>query len=401
MAGLDYVQHVFAMAVSGGVIFLIAAGLDTLLDSRARSRIEKSLASLDRIESGDLLINGAEGIVCFDDTSLSVLGRVPGPWVGKIKAARSRIENDMTRFDLQSARLDATALKRYGATLSPLAGCLFLMNPESGHSVAISYRKQRRMPGIRTADRIRRRLRLKGFEPDSEQTSLLQNRLELANQEKNLTRLHFLRVAHDMRMPLATLGLLRQRLHDAAQASGSTEVQEISARMGRQAEELRLYLDSLLSIESPGGTETAETLSPSGVLQALVEARMPAFEKKRVRLICRIEPLPELRLPHTSFVRILDNLLANALHFSPPGSAVRTGTTANGIWIEDSGPGLSPDDFEEYVELGRRNLGRSGGGHGLGLAAAFEMALSMGARLRLEKAEGRGARFLLVLPATS
>ena len=96
--------------------------------------------------------------------------------------------------------------------------------------------------------------------------------------------------------------------------------------------------------------------------------------------------------------RVLDALLENALHHTPPGGIVTLSAAQEGdslrITVADTGPGVPPDLrawlFEPFV-TGRPD------GTGLGLAIARELADAMGGRLFLADA-APGATFVLELP---
>lgn len=423
MPGLEYAQHVFAMAVSGGVIFLIAARIQSMLDLRQRNAAERAIEQTHRIDGLDGLLSfGAQAVIVHHSGKCKcAAGLVPeNTWEPALEAAARHIAADMLRYDLRAARLDGAALKKYA--IQGWRGCLVLrLTSEIDSTIFLMYRRHTLLPGVQHAEQIRRLISalpffLKGKDAEASDAVDLRRSLDLARQEMALARMQFLRLAHDIRMPLSTILMAGDRLSrelsnlPAAGPEGTIPavIGEIAGRLVRQGQQLRLYLESLLAIESGNFQEgDSSRLSPGAVLLALLDSRQPEFEKRGVRLKAGdIDPEWTAKLPHATLIRALDNLLANALRFTPAGGTVVVGSQkaaeSGSIWIEDSGPGLSPADFDEFVEMGRRNLGRSGGGHGIGLAAAFEMARAMGGRLALETPRlGTGARFLLVLPAES
>jgi signal transduction histidine kinase len=413
MPGLDYAQHVFAMAVSGGVIFLIAAGLESVLNSRRRLAAEKAIEQASAVDSKEMVSLGVDSVLLLRSGKCScIAGRAPPTgWQRNLETVHRQIAGDMVRHDLRTARLDRTALRKYGAPLGPSGGCMIFRLADESDSLAIlAYRRDASLPGLRSAELLRRKWRLTQTQPEAVSLPVQSRDLAIAKQESALMRLQFLRVAHDLRMPLSTILLLRERLKRELTALPGVPfgVTDALDKLVRQIDQLRLYLDSLLAIESGQLTDGEATrLCPGSVMQALVDARQAEFERKNVHLLsAEIDSEWTSVLPPPTLMRVLDNLLANALRFTPPGKSVRVGAKAvdgkGCIWVEDSGPGLSLADFEEYVEMGRRNLGRSGGGHGIGLAAAFEMSRAMGGRLTLETPmHSSGARFLLVLPTDS
>ena len=104
--------------------------------------------------------------------------------------------------------------------------------------------------------------------------------------------------------------------------------------------------------------------------------------------------------------RLTINLIENALRHTPPGTAIRvsTGIAPDGsaeLVVEDEGPGvpaeLEANIFRRFV----RGAGDRGGSFGLGLAIVQAVAQSHGGSVTLDQAAGRGARFVVRLPASS
>jgi signal transduction histidine kinase len=99
-------------------------------------------------------------------------------------------------------------------------------------------------------------------------------------------------------------------------------------------------------------------------------------------------------------LQIITNLLANAFRWTPNGGSVGLQLSAeNGqihVAVEDTGPGIGPDEQERIF---RPFWTHDGKGTGLGLAIARELAMALGGRIDLDSEVGRGSKFELVLPA--
>jgi signal transduction histidine kinase len=104
--------------------------------------------------------------------------------------------------------------------------------------------------------------------------------------------------------------------------------------------------------------------------------------------------------------QILDNLIRNAIKFSPPGGtvAIAAGEDGSAAWasVRDEGPGIAPEDreriFEPYVQLGGAE-GR--GGQGLGLPLSRQLARLMEGEVTVEDGPGAGSIFTLRIPVTN
>src|SRR4029077_4583276 len=104
--------------------------------------------------------------------------------------------------------------------------------------------------------------------------------------------------------------------------------------------------------------------------------------------------------------RVLRNLLANALRYTPAGGVI-VGARRRGAVIRldviDSGVGIAKGDsmrvFDEFVQLPAAPRNHVGGrGLGLGLAIVRRLALLCGHAIELDSAPGRGSRFSITVP---
>jgi signal transduction histidine kinase len=102
--------------------------------------------------------------------------------------------------------------------------------------------------------------------------------------------------------------------------------------------------------------------------------------------------------------KVVDELIDNAVKFTPAGSAIAIGTeAANGnarLWVEDSGPGVPVEQFSHLFEpFYRADPARTRDeGTGLGLCMAASVTRAHGGSIRATNLPQRGARFELDLP---
>ena len=102
---------------------------------------------------------------------------------------------------------------------------------------------------------------------------------------------------------------------------------------------------------------------------------------------------------------MLNNLLDNAVRFTPAGGKVNLTLTAAGAWVEvaveDSGPGIDPEHLPHIFDRFYRVEGsrsRESGGAGLGLAIVRQLVEAHGGTVSVESTPGRGSRFAFRLP---
>ena len=105
-------------------------------------------------------------------------------------------------------------------------------------------------------------------------------------------------------------------------------------------------------------------------------------------------------------VRLLSNLLSNAIHHSPAGGVVRVELDQQGsnlrVAVSDQGPGIAACEQERIFERFYRSdasRSRQSGGTGLGLAIARAIASRHRGWLSVQSTPGAGSTFLLQMPA--
>lgn len=105
----------------------------------------------------------------------------------------------------------------------------------------------------------------------------------------------------------------------------------------------------------------------------------------------------KMRLDKTKYLRILQNLVSNALHFTPPDGFIKINVRAMGDTVEvsvtDSGPGIDP-----VMQKNIFDRGESHDGYGIGLSIVRKFARQLGGRIILLSHPGKGTSFILRLP---
>jgi two-component system phosphate regulon sensor histidine kinase PhoR len=117
--------------------------------------------------------------------------------------------------------------------------------------------------------------------------------------------------------------------------------------------------------------------------------------------------LPKIRGDARRLSEILQNLLDNAVQYTPEGGQIAVRASAEAPWVRiavaDTGIGIPSDQrqriFERFYRVDAARS-REAGGTGLGLSIARHLAEAHGGRIEVESEVGRGSTFTLVLPAT-
>jgi signal transduction histidine kinase len=253
-------------------------------------------------------------------------------------------------------------------------------------------------------------IRAKAHQAVAEEAAELQRRLtrqehEVVSRLQEADRLKadlIAAVSHELRNPLTTIvgvfGILRVRRDRLSQA----ERDELVAMGIQQSERLHRMIEQLLMaarFEQPEGVASlgaarTELDATDLVRQAGAEARARHADR---RIAIETNGALPVRVAQDAVVQVLGNLLDNACKYSPDGEPVRLSGTR-----EDAGPGIPEAErqriFDRFTQLERHSQ-RRGGGVGLGLYIARQLARSQGGDLLVvDPPDGHGSRFELHLP---
>jgi signal transduction histidine kinase len=107
----------------------------------------------------------------------------------------------------------------------------------------------------------------------------------------------------------------------------------------------------------------------------------------------------------TRLRQVVDNLISNAVKFSPPGSLIKVYARQQeaGWWIgvQDSGPGITSEDrqrlFQDFSPLSAKPTAREKS-IGLGLSIARQVVEAHGGQIGVDSEPGQGATFWFILP---
>jgi two-component system sensor histidine kinase GlrK len=235
----------------------------------------------------------------------------------------------------------------------------------------------------------------------------LRRRLEEFETQKN----RFLRhVSHELKTPLTALREGAELLNDQvagplvpAQKQVVSIMRDNSVKLQRLIEEL---LDYQRALHAAASLEVKPVVLDALVAEAVREHELAA-QSKGLRLIvdsqsAMVEADPE------KLRSIIDNLISNAVKFTPPGGTISVRAQAQAgeaiIEVMDSGPGVPPEERESIFNLFFRGRGKGESGRikgsGLGLAIARELVEAHGGHIAVV-ADGSGGHFRVTLPRRS
>ncbi|MDR7482126.1 MAG: ATP-binding protein [Armatimonadota bacterium] len=137
-----------------------------------------------------------------------------------------------------------------------------------------------------------------------------------------------------------------------------------------------------------------------------VAAVAAAADEKQVQVEYRAaDSPPRVRVDRERVLQMVHNLLDNAIRHTPRGGRVTVGVeTGPGVvrlWVQDTGPGIPPDELERIFDRFYRldaSRARATGGSGLGLAIVRALAEAHGGTVSAASTPGEGSRFTITLP---
>ncbi|WP_170110308.1 hybrid sensor histidine kinase/response regulator transcription factor [Flavilitoribacter nigricans] len=221
----------------------------------------------------------------------------------------------------------------------------------------------------------------------------------------------FTNISHELRTPIT---LIKAPLEHLIQNDGTSLESRIrrslsmvlnnAGKLGRLVEELL----ELSSLEAQKAT-LKKTSTPLVLFcRQLFSAYESGAALKDIdyRFHTELEEEAHFLIDRKRLEKIINNLLSNALKFTPNGGKIRMSLTRENaqllIDVQDSGRGIPPEDmahlFDRYFQTRRDDIATEGG-TGIGLALSRELALLMEGDLTVESEWGAGARFSLRFPA--
>ena len=259
--------------------------------------------------------------------------------------------------------------------------------------------RARRKAADRTLSETQKNLRLSTRLNDLEQQYLLATELA-ASRDEDLKN-----TVHDLRQPLHALRLNVQGLRDGQAVGEAGDIDDtftyLEALIADQLE--RSVSDVSLPPQEEAGSD--RDLSLPKILRSIHEMFLP--DAKEAGLDFRfVETTSQTDVEPLALMRIVTNLVANAIKYTPEGRVLLGVRRAGGslrIEVHDTGPGLTAASFEKArkrsVRLNARNENTIVPGEGYGLAIASDLAKKHGLTLRVSPNRRTGTGVILDVPA--
>jgi signal transduction histidine kinase len=218
---------------------------------------------------------------------------------------------------------------------------------------------------------------------------------------EELERNFLMTVSHELRTPLTAIRGHVEALREGVAQDPETQREslDVIAEEAQRLERLVGDVLDLAKLDTRRFTLLHEEVDMGHLLDRAYNTFAEEARRRDIDYRREIFARPVIVADGDRVLQIISNLLSNAFRWTPDGGRVELQLGAeNGVVsvaVEDSGPGITPDEQERIF---RPFWTRDGTGTGLGLAIARELAIAHGGRIRLTSVPGEGARFELELP---
>jgi two-component system, OmpR family, sensor histidine kinase KdpD len=214
-------------------------------------------------------------------------------------------------------------------------------------------------------------------------------------------------ISHDFRTPLASIiGAASSLMDDATHLTPEARIDLLKTihdegtRMTRLANNI---LD-MARLES-GAFKLAREWVPMEEIVGSVLTRLRSRLAGRPLQVKLPDDLPLVLVDAVMIDEVLENLLENAIRYTPYGTPIEIGAAAEPlalrVWVADRGPGLPPGEEDHiFDKFYRANMEAAQSGAGLGLTICRALMRAHGGSIRAENRAGGGAMFEITIPMT-
>jgi len=230
---------------------------------------------------------------------------------------------------------------------------------------------------------------------------------EQLEQTENIRRQLIGDISHELRTPLTAIKGSMEGLIDNVLTSDETTYQHIY----READRLQRLVEDLQELSRVEGSAFKINKKKINIDAILHDALVPllnTFNTKGIQVSIHSENnLPLLMADHDRILQVLQNLLGNALQFTPEDGTIeidakKIGTNVQ-ISVKDDGAGIEanhlPYIFKRFYRADRSRSRQNGGGSGIGLTIAQSLVEAHGGKIWADsEGEGHGSTFTFTLP---
>jgi len=215
-------------------------------------------------------------------------------------------------------------------------------------------------------------------------------------------------VSHELRTPLAAIQGYAETLLDGAIDEPGTN-RRFMRILWQNAERLAQLTADLMTLSQIEVSTREFTFTPHAVgdlIEQAADSARTIAEKKNITVVLPpVDPALTAECDSGAIHQVLNNLLDNAIKYTPEGGSVDVGAKAKEgaveFFVRDTGIGIPPEHiprlFERFYRVDKARS-RELGGTGLGLAIVKHLVMAHAGSVRVESAAGQGSTFFFEIP---
>ena len=210
-------------------------------------------------------------------------------------------------------------------------------------------------------------------------------------------------VAHDLRNPLNVITLSANALLERSPIGDRRPLDRI-LRSASRAQRMVRDLLAIGVLETGNLSLDMKRVDTSRLLLSTVESQQDVAAEASVILASDLSPsLPVIRGDEERLLEVLENLIANAVKFTPAGGSITVGAGARGdqvlLWVKDSGAGIPPEQLPHIFDRFWQAKKKERRGLGLGLSICRGIVKAHDGLIWAESAVGVGTTVFVSIPA--
>jgi signal transduction histidine kinase len=208
--------------------------------------------------------------------------------------------------------------------------------------------------------------------------------------------------SHELRTPLTAMKTILNVMRDGERPA--QEYREALEDLAEETDRLQGLVENLLQLArgEKGLKLQKEEIDLSLLIVDVADSLRPIADNKHLMLTCELPPSLVLSGDTDQLIRLIVNLLDNAIKYTEQGSITLSARERDGeaiFEVADTGIGILPEHLHHVFErLYTVDAARSSGGAGLGLSIARQIVQAHGGRIEVQSEVGNGTRFTVYLP---
>ena len=236
------------------------------------------------------------------------------------------------------------------------------------------------------------------------------NASELRRLDEIKTRF-FTNVSHELRTPLTLIVSPLERIINEEGSSLSSKLKDLVDLSFNNSKKLKTRVDELLDLAKLDSSKLVLRNNPVNINKCFSNAIL-AFEplaherNVKIHISIKIDEDTMVSLDELKFVKVIDNLMSNAIKHTSNNSSIEASLSATKgryvIRVSDGGPGVSVQEADNiFLRYYQSDTGEALGGSGIGLSYSKGLAELMGGDLILDQSYTKGASFIFSFRAAS